>query len=240
MNDNTDLNVPSDADDEGGFVDLTPEGDEPQFDNTEFDFAEFSERTKDQKGSGDQTDQAGQTGQTGQEEEQTEDVAGVLGETESPELAAARSEINALQAKLEETESKLLRTAADFQNFVRRAAQNVDEAKQEALMKVSKSLVGVLDNFDRATENFDPETASGTEVLEGVESIRAALMQALGGFGLQRLDVAPGDDFDPNVHEALMRQPSEDVESGQIAMQMMPGYMLNDTPVRPVQVGVAQ
>ena len=213
-NDPDDLN-PGD-DDESAFVDLTPEGDEPAFD-PEAEFAAME--------AGDGPDLS---------------LAGEVGEEESPELAAARSELATLRAKQEETESKLLRTAADFQNFVRRSGLNIDEAKQEAYMKVSKSLVGVLDNFDRAMENFDPETASAADVLEGVDSTRAALIQALGTFGLAKIEVSPGDHFDPNLHEALMQQPSEDIESGCVSQQFLPGYTLNDLPVRAAQVSVAQ
>ncbi len=205
-------------DDDGAFMDLTPEGDEPTFDpETEFDGVD--EGVGDGLGLG---------------------LADADDQDESPELAAARGELAALKTKQEETESKLLRTAADFQNFVRRSGLNVDEAKQEAYMKVAKSLVGVLDNFDRAMENFDPETASAADVLAGVESTRAALLQALGSFGLAKIEVAPGDAFDPNLHEALMQQPSEEVESGCVSQQFLPGYTLNELPVRAAQVGVAQ
>ena len=171
------------AADEGEFVDLTPEGDD-----LSFDFAEMEAADPNDMNLGDADEAIGD---------------------ESPELAAARGELTELRAKHEEAESKLLRTAADFQNFVRRSAINIDEAKQEAYMKVAKSLVGVLDNFDRAMENFDPETASAADVLAGVDSTRTSLLQALGNFGMAKIEVAPGDVFDPNLHEALMQQPSD-------------------------------
>jgi len=202
-------------DDDSPLVDLTPEGDEPAFD-PETEFAKMD------------------SADTGEQ-----DLAGSE-DDESPELAAARAELVALRAKHEESESKLLRTAADFQNFVRRSGLNVDEAKQEAYMKVAKSLVGVLDNFDRAMENFDPETASAADVLAGVDSTRAALLQALSSFGLAKIEVVPGDAFDPNLHEALMQQPSEEFESGCVSQQFLPGYTLNNLPVRAAQAGVAQ
>jgi len=216
MNDTHPDDLTHGDDDESAFVDLTPEGDEPAFD-PDTEFAEM------------------EAGGAGPDLSLVEE-----GDDESPALAAARSELNALRAKHEEAESKLLRTAADFQNFVRRSGLNIDEARQEAYMKVARSLVGVLDNFDRAMENFDPATASAADVLAGVESTRAALVQALGSFGLAKIEVAPGDAFDPNLHEALMQQPSEDVESGCVSQQFLPGYTMNDQPVRAAQVSVAQ
>ncbi|MEM9884196.1 MAG: nucleotide exchange factor GrpE [Planctomycetota bacterium] len=154
------------------------------------------------------------------------------GGEEDPALAALRAERDELQAKL-------LRTAADYQNYVRRSTQNLEATKQETLMRVAKALVGVLDNFDRALE-LDPETTSADDLRGGVASIHASLLQGLEGFGFRKLDVEPGDAFDPNLHEALMRQPAEGVEPGHIAARLMPGYVLNDQPVRPAQVSVAE
>lgn len=162
-----------------------------------------------------------------------------------PEAAAAQAsgviedEFATLQAERDELEAKLLRTAADYQNFVRRSQLNLDAMKQETLMKVAKSLVGVMDNFDRALE-LDPETTSAADMQKGSASIQSALIQALEGFGLKKITVEPGDEFDPNLHEALMRQPSEEIESNHVAAQFMPGYVLNDQPVRPAQVSVAE
>ena len=146
---------------------------------------------------------------------------------------------DALQAERDELEQKLLRTAADYQNFIRRANQNVDSARQESLSSVAKSMVTVLDHFDRALQ-LDAETTSTADVLGGVRSIKDELLRALERFGLTRLDVEPGTEFDPNLHEALMRQPSDDVESGSVAAQFQPGYLLNDRPIRPAQVSVAE
>ncbi|MBB6431388.1 nucleotide exchange factor GrpE [Algisphaera agarilytica] len=164
-----------------------------------------------------------------------------------PEAAEAEAEAQevideefaALQKERDELEAKLMRTAADYQNFVRRSQLNIDATKQETLMKVAKALVGVMDNFDRALE-LDPETTSAGDVQKGAATIQAALLQALEGFGMKKVTVEPGDEFDPNLHEALMRQPSEDIESNHVAAQFMPGYILNDQPVRPAQVSVAE
>lgn len=162
-----------------------------------------------------------------------------------PDAAAAQAgaviddEFKAVQAERDELEAKLMRTAADYQNFVRRSQQNVAAEKQETLMKVARALVGVLDNFDRALE-LDPETTSATDMHKGVASIQASLVQALEGFGLKKIVANPGDEFDPNLHEALMRQPSDEFESNHIAAQFMPGYVLKDHPVRPAQVSVAE
>lgn len=201
---NDDAYVPEDDEIISEF-DLTPDGDEPSF-------------------------------------EDVLETADAPADAEAPtpeEFAAVRERAAKAETDRDEFEAKLLRTAADYQNFVRRSQLNLDAEKQETLMKVAKALVGVLDNFDRALE-LDPETTSSADMHQGVVSIQASLLQALEGFGLKKITVAAGDEFDPNLHEALMRQPVEGVEPNHIAAQFMPGYVLKDHPVRPAQVSVAE
>lgn len=144
-----------------------------------------------------------------------------------------------LQAERDDLEQRLLRVSADYQNFARRAAQNVESAAQQKLMDVARGLVTVLDHFDRALE-ADPDKTNPADLLNGVTIVKNELLSTLARFGIERLDVNAGDEFDPNKHEALMRQPSEDVESNHVTMQLQPGYVLGDKVVRPAQVGVAE
>lgn len=155
------------------------------------------------------------------------------------EFAAVRERAARAEAERDEFEAKLLRTAADYQNFIRRSQLNLDAEKQETLMKVAKALVGVLDNFDRALE-LDPETTTPADLHQGAASIQSSLLQALEGFGLKKITVEPGDEFDPHLHEALMRQPTDDIESNHVVAQFLPGYLLKEHPVRPAQVSVAE
>ena len=154
-------------------------------------------------------------------------------------VAELQQQLAQAESERDEHHAKLLRTAADYQNYIRRSQLNVEAEKQATLMKVAKALVGVLDNFDRAME-LDPATSSAEDVQRGAATIQASLMQALESFGLKKITVEPGDEFDPNLHEALMRQPSDTIESNHIALQLLPGYLLKDQPVRPAQVSVAE
>ena len=148
------------------------------------------------------------------------------------------SPMDQLQAERDDFESKLLRVSADYQNFVRRAQQNVDSAVEQKLMDVARSLVPVMDHFDRALEGQSKDEATG--VLQGVMMVHSELLSTLNRFGIERLDVEIGAEFDPNQHEALMRQPSDEHDSNHITMQMQPGYLLGDKVIRPAQVGVAE
>jgi molecular chaperone GrpE len=149
-----------------------------------------------------------------------------------------QSPLDILQAERDDLESKLLRVSADYQNYARRAQQNIESAAEQKLMDIARGLVTVLDHFDRALEGQDTDTGAG--VLQGVVMVHNELLATLNRFGIERLDVEPGTEFDPNRHEALMRQPSGDFESNHVTMQMQPGYVLGDKVIRPAQVGVAE
>lgn len=174
------------------------------------------------------------------QEQQPEETDGEeSGEAEVYEVAPdENSPLKQLQAERDELESKLLRVSADYQNFARRAQQNVDSAVEQKLMDMARSLATVMDHFDRALEGQSKDKAEG--VLQGIFMVHDELLSTLKRFGVERMDVEPGTEFDPNRHEALMRQPSDEIESNHITMQMQPGYVLGEKVIRPAQVGVAE
>lgn len=155
------------------------------------------------------------------------------------EDAAPGDPLSQAEKERDEVQDRLLRVTADYQNFVRRSRQNITDARDQQLIDVARSLITVLDHFDRALE-IDPEAVTAASVLEGVQMVRDELLKALERFGVRRMNVGRGDEFDPNQHEALMRQPVEDLDSNHIAAQLQPGYTLGDKTVRPAQVTVAE
>ena len=173
-----------------------------------------------------------------------------LAETPAPAEAAPEAtqteangepddELARLQQQCAEMESKYLRAAADMQNFARRARQNVADARQQQLMDVARSIVVVLDHFDHALE-VDPQNTSPDALLQGMRIVRDELLGALERFGVKRVEVKQGDQFDPNRHEAMMRQAVDGLESDRIAAQFQPGYVLEDKTLRPAKVSVSE
>lgn len=152
---------------------------------------------------------------------------------------ASKNVMQELRQQADELQSRLLRSMADYQNLARRAEQNVVTAREQALIEFARQLVTVLDHFDRALE-VDPDKASVSSVLEGLNMVRDELMRTLQQFGIQRLDVQSGEPFDPNRHEAMLRQEVEDIETNHVVTQLQPGYTIGDKMVRPAKVAVAQ
>lgn len=144
-----------------------------------------------------------------------------------------------IEKERDELEDRVKRIAADYQNFVRRSEQNIASAREQQLLELARGLVTVLDHFDRALE-VDPEKTPAKDLMAGVSMVRDELLRALNRFGVERMDVEKGEPFDPNRHEALMRQAVEDVETDHVTAQYQPGYTLKNKTIRPAQVGVAE
>lgn len=158
--------------------------------------------------------------------------------TEQQAVAQASDLLAALQVERDELEQKLLRTAADYQNYVKRSEQHRRQACEQQLMDLGRAMVTVLDHFDHATA-VDAQKASVQAVLDGVQIVRDELLRTLERFGIRRVDAVRGEPFNPEVHEALMRQQDAEIEPGHVVAQLQAGYVLHDKTLRPAKVALA-
>jgi len=143
-----------------------------------------------------------------------------------------------VQRERDQLEQRLMRIAADYENYKKRALRNVTEAEEQTLMDVGRGLVTVMDHFDRALD-VDPHKANTKDVLSGLKIVHDELLGALAKFGIQRVEAKPGDPFDPNRHEAMMRTEAEGIDPDHVVQQFQPGYAIKDKTIRPAQVSVA-
>ena len=156
---------------------------------------------------------------------------------ESAETAAEEDKQTETETKAAEAESeRYMRLMAEFQNFKRRAAREKSDIHAYANEKIIGELLPVLDNFERAlqTESGDLESYS-----KGMELIFTQLKTALEHAGLEEIK-ALGEDFDPNVHNAVMTEDSEEHDDGKISKVLQKGYKLNDKVIRPSMVAVVR
>ncbi len=146
------------------------------------------------------------------------------------EKADNNSEVEALKAKAAETEDKLLRLRADFENFRGRTRQEKEELGNSVEAEFVKNLLPLIDNFERAmaADTTDVETFM----------IQKQLMDALKNKGLEPIETKDAK-FDPNFHQAVMRVENPDLEDDTIAMEMQKGYMVKGKVIRPAMVQVA-
>ncbi len=158
-------------------------------------------------------------------------------QTEKSAETAAEEDNTEAEVKAAEAESeRYMRLMAEFQNFKRRAAREKSDIHAYANEKIIGELLPVLDNFERAlqTESGDLESYS-----KGMELIFTQLKTALEHAGLEEIK-ALGEDFDPNVHNAVMTEDSEEHDDGKISKVLQKGYKLNDKVIRPSMVAVVR
>ena len=160
-------------------------------------------------------------------------------------LAEARAELERLRAQHEETNNRLLRTAAELQNYRKRVEREKARLYDSGRIDVVRRMLDVLDDFERSLdaaalieEKQDAEAAFQS-LKGGVEMVFQKFMDELAQLGVEPLD-AEGEPFDEQEHEALMQQAApEGVAPGTVLSEVRKGYRLDDRIVRYSRVIVA-
>lgn len=142
--------------------------------------------------------------------------------------------IEALGAEVERLQDALLRTRAEMDNMQRRSAREMDKARRFQNEAIMRDLLPVLDGLDQGLDNAAEDDPSR----EGLVLTRRLLLKSLEDHGLEVL-VPVGDPFDPQWHEAISMQPSEDAEPDTVTQVVQKGYRLHDRLLRAARVIVA-
>ena len=136
----------------------------------------------------------------------------------------------------QEQDDRLLRLAADFENYKKRAAREREEYVALANARLLAELIPVLDDLERALVAAEQHEEGQLE--EGVRLVHRSLASLLERHGIELIETE--GKFDPHVHEALLSQPVEGAESGSVLDVVQKGYKLGDRVVRPARVIVAE
>lgn len=169
------------------------------------------------------------------EEMQDETVEEKKGKNAKHKETNAKEE-KVLKAEEEAMEVKYLRLMADFQNYKRRVEKEKSDIYAFANEKIVLELLDVIDNFERAISH---QCEEGNPISEGMNMIYKQLKAVLEKSGLKEID-ALGQDFDPNLHNAVLMEESEEYEPGKVTMVMKKGYFLNKKVIRHTMVKVAK
>jgi molecular chaperone GrpE len=174
------------------------------------------------------------------------------GEIAEEEPAAPADELASARAEAAENRESWLRAAAELENYRRRTERELAETSARAQAEVLRSLLGVLDDVDRALEAVSDSSQSreasaesspaaepdGDPIVTGVRLIRARLLDILRQYGVVEIE-ARGALFDPHDHEAVMQIESKEVADGHVAQVLERGYRIGDRVLRPAKVAVA-
>lgn len=142
--------------------------------------------------------------------------------------------------KIAELNDKVVRQMAEFDNFRKRSEKEKHEMFASGEKAVIEAILPVVDNFERALGMAGAdENKKADPFMEGMEKVYKQLMDELEKLGVKPIE-ALGADFDPNIHNAVMQEETEEYESGKVCKELQKGYMLNDSVVRHSMVSVAQ
>ncbi len=169
------------------------------------------------------------------EAEPTVDEASEVAVEEVEATQEVPSDLEVAEAKAAENWDRYLRTAAELENVRKRSARDVENAHRFALERFGRELLAVKDSLEMGLAAA--ENASVESLLEGSAATLKIFASTLQQFGIEEVDPA-GEPFDPEFHEAISMQPSDDVEPGSVVTVVQKGYSLNGRLLRPAMVVV--
>ena len=169
------------------------------------------------------------------------DVAAKGSEASPNDLAAISNleeQIAQLKVQLEDRSSQYLRLTADFENFRKRTSREKEDLELQIKCNTISNMLEVVDNFERARAQIKPQNDGEMAVHKSYQSVYKQLVEAL-----KRIGVAPmraeGKEFDPNLHEAVMREPTDEHAEGTVIEELVRGYVLGERVLRHAMVKVA-
>ncbi len=175
-------------------------------------------------------------GKNGKAEEtpQALDVEHELPPADERDVAAEAAETEKLRQERDALLDRLARLQAEFDNARKRSAREQQDFRDYALTEALRSLLPIVDSFDRALASGE----SGPEFVNGVQLINRQFHDTLAKLGLQPIE-AKGQPFDPNQHQAVQMVETDEVEDHHVIDELQRGYRLKDRLLRPAMVRVA-
>ena len=158
-----------------------------------------------------------------------------------------------LESQLREANERALRTQAELENFRKRSQREMADERKYAVVPLIRDLLPVVDNLERAIDAAKAATSGGghegkaadssggsdvTHLLDGVKMVATHLETVLKQHDCVRID-AVGESFDPNLHQALAQESSDQYPAGTVSRQTQAGFRLHDRVIRPAQVFVS-
>jgi len=155
---------------------------------------------------------------------------------------SADEKIGQLESELREANEKALRAQAELENYRKRSQRDIADERKYAVVPLVRDLLTVVDNLERAIEASQARSASegsvGQGLLDGVKMVATQLEAVLQQHQCVRIETV-GTAFDPNLHQAIAQEPSDQYPAGTVTRAAQSGYKLHDRVIRPAQVFVS-
>ncbi len=188
----------------------------------------------------DQAEETAESKETEQEsgEESAEDDADEKAAGEKKKLFPKRDKKDKKDEKIEELTDRVARQMAEFENFRKRTEKEKSQMFETGAKSIIEKILPVIDNFERGLAAV-PEDEKESPFVDGMDKIYRQLLTELENAGVTAIE-AVGQEFDPELHNAVMQVESEEYESGIVAQELQKGYKYRDTVVRHSMVAVVQ
>lgn len=148
-------------------------------------------------------------------------------------------ELQAAKQEAAQSYDRFLRVAAEFDNYKKRTAREMDDLRKYAKEALLKDLLNVVDNLERALESSNSQNGTGDGILEGVHMTLQELFKIFEKNNVRPIE-AVGQPFDPAFHQAFMTEPSGDHPENTVLKEFQKGYTLHDRLLRPAMVVVSK
>ena len=160
------------------------------------------------------------------------------GDDNVAQAAGRADDYQRLKAERDSLFERLARATAEFKNSQKRTQIEMDQRLQYANSALIKSLILVIDNFERAIA-VEPAKVDAKTLLKGMQIVHDQWLSVLKQQQVQEIAPAPGTPFDPSQHEAIMQQDST-YKVPTVVQLLQKGYSLHDRTLRPAQVAVSK
>ena len=154
------------------------------------------------------------------------------------EIGDANAKMVGMEDQVAAMKDQYLRLNADFDNFRKRTLKEKENLASSAKGDFVKALLPVLDNFDLAEKNIKGSTEGEEKILTGYQNMHKQLMEILSSQGLQVV-AGVGEPFDPNDHEAIMREENDEMDEDTIIEEFRKGYKIGSSLIRASMVKVS-
>ncbi len=153
-------------------------------------------------------------------------------------LQQLEQELQTLKAEHETLQGQYMRIAADFDNFRKRQSRDQDDLRQQLVCSTLSEILPVVDNFERARQQLNPEGEEAQALHRSYQGLYKQLVEVLKQQGVARMEVV-GQDFDPSLHEAVLREESTEHPEDVVTEELQRGYHLNGRVLRHAMVKVS-
>ncbi|HCY86707.1 MAG TPA: nucleotide exchange factor GrpE [Desulfobacteraceae bacterium] len=154
------------------------------------------------------------------------------------ETKETANETQDLEAQLTAEKEKLLRVSAEFENYKKRKQRETDDFKKFANENIFKRMLTVVDNLERAISSAE-DSADDTSLLEGVKLTHKDILNLFEAFSVTQVE-AENQPFDPNFHQAVTQEETDEVPENTVTTVLQKGYLLHDRLIRPAMVVVSK